>query len=262
MFEAAGCQVLVSGDRSRRVVDIGVSGPAAMRRSALNTVLNDLERVHRMNPEIGEKARVPLPDQPELDESYEHLLVLEEEDGAGYEYRPSGARRKYAVHELLEGVRLDPRWDDDMGPRGGRRPRPDPRPAPDPAPPPAPARPLSWMTVSALTAAGAMALYLALTFTPDAWRLWAGGLVSTGLVGFVFMIFHDPDLIYRRLAVAVTATVLLANVAGKTIELFVNGQGAQGFFRWGGDVGTSFNVFGFGAVAVFAAADLYLNRKR
>ena len=58
-----------------------------------------------MNPECGAEARVPLSDQPKVDVGYEYLLELEKEEGDDYSFRPEGAKRKYSVKELLEGVR-------------------------------------------------------------------------------------------------------------------------------------------------------------
>ena len=107
LLEAAGCKVLVRGNRDQRRIDVHVSGQAELQRAALNVVLNDLQHVHRLNPEIGAEARVPLPDQPEVSVSYEHLLDMEKKYGPGYELHPEGAKRTYTVRELLEGVRPD-----------------------------------------------------------------------------------------------------------------------------------------------------------
>lgn len=102
---ARDCDVLVTADLDQRRVDIQVKGPAALRRSALNVMLDHLEAVHRLNPESNPIAVVPLPDQPELHVRYDHLLRLEERRGAGYEFIPEGTDREYKVSELLDGVR-------------------------------------------------------------------------------------------------------------------------------------------------------------
>ena len=107
LLGAAGCKVLVRGNRDGRRIDIQVAGPAERQRAALNVVLNDLEHVHELNPEIGAKARVPLPDHPEVSVSYQHLLNLEERHGLDHEFDPEEAGRSYTVRELLEGVRRD-----------------------------------------------------------------------------------------------------------------------------------------------------------
>ena len=107
LLKASGCKILVRRDGDKSLIDIVVSGPVGRRRGALNVVLNDLEYVHKLNPEIGPDPRVPLPRQPEVSVSYEHLLHMELLNGPGYELHPEGANRPYTVHELLDGVRRD-----------------------------------------------------------------------------------------------------------------------------------------------------------
>jgi hypothetical protein len=70
-------------------------------------VRHDLETVHKLNPEIGTEARVPLPDDPEVDVGYADLLKWEDVEGADYSFWPEKAKRKYTVGELLAGVRND-----------------------------------------------------------------------------------------------------------------------------------------------------------
>lgn len=48
-----------------------------------------------------------MPDRPELDVSYVHLLTLEERYGPDHTFDPEGADRAYTVRELLDGVRRD-----------------------------------------------------------------------------------------------------------------------------------------------------------
>lgn len=86
------------------MIDIAVCGTATLQRSALNIILEDMERVHATYRELPFKRRVPLPDKPDVDESYEHLLRLENKHGAEYHYEPADADREYSVGELLDGV--------------------------------------------------------------------------------------------------------------------------------------------------------------
>jgi len=107
VLSAADCLVLVNGKLDRRRIDIAVDGPAGMRRSALNIVRDHLDVVHKLNPECGPEARVPLPDLPEKDVGYEHLRKLEDRSGLDHHFLPEGADRDFTVGELLEGVRRD-----------------------------------------------------------------------------------------------------------------------------------------------------------
>ena len=65
--------------------------------------------VHRLNPECGAKALVPLPEQPELDVSFEHLRDLNSnpEFGPDYRFPIKEARRSYVISELLGSVSPD-----------------------------------------------------------------------------------------------------------------------------------------------------------
>jgi len=109
VLEAVSCRILVEADRDKRRIDISVAGMADRRRSALNVVLDHLEVVHTHNQEIGQKARVPLPDKLDVDVGYDHLMLLEEKCGLEHRFYPEGADRIYTVGELLEGVRREER---------------------------------------------------------------------------------------------------------------------------------------------------------
>ncbi|QDT95532.1 Miro-like protein [Gimesia aquarii] len=116
VLEVRECRVLVEAKIDDDIVDIQVQGRANRRRDALNVTAEYLEIVHRRFGELGAEACVPLPEQPQLDESYDHLLILEgdEQDGPNHEYRPRGAKRKFTVSELLNGVRLSIRARSDI----------------------------------------------------------------------------------------------------------------------------------------------------
>jgi hypothetical protein len=83
-------------------VFITVQGPPNGRRTALNVVRQEFQRIHDTVPGLVVDARVPLPDDPAVTVGYVHLLALEK-DGEQY-HRPEGAKKRYAVKELLDGV--------------------------------------------------------------------------------------------------------------------------------------------------------------
>jgi nucleoside phosphorylase/predicted GTPase len=103
---AEGCRILVRGDTARNRVEIQVAG-ATGRRAALSIARNYFDAVHRYYAKLTAKERVPLPDKPEVDVGYDHLVRLERQEGPGYAFLPEDADRKYTVRELLEGVRDD-----------------------------------------------------------------------------------------------------------------------------------------------------------
>jgi len=103
---AEGCRILVRGDTAKNRVEIQVAGTTG-RRAALSIVRNYFDAVHRYYARLAAKERVPLPDKPEVDVGYDHLVRLERQEGQDYAFLPEDADRKYTVRELLEGVRDD-----------------------------------------------------------------------------------------------------------------------------------------------------------
>jgi Leucine-rich repeat (LRR) protein/GTPase SAR1 family protein len=102
VLDIGGQRTLVRGDTASGKVFITVQGPPNGRRTALNVVRQEFERIHATLPRLVVEDRVPLPDNPEVTVSYKHLLDLEK-DGETH-YRPEGARKSYSVRELLDGV--------------------------------------------------------------------------------------------------------------------------------------------------------------
>src|SRR5678815_5986067 len=88
-------------------VEIHVVGTTG-QRAALSIVRSYFDAVHRYYVKLPFEARVPLPDKPEVDVGYDHLVTLEKDEGLEHTFRPERADRKYSVSELLEGVRDDP----------------------------------------------------------------------------------------------------------------------------------------------------------
>jgi len=105
VFRILNCPILVQGSTEPQQLDFKIAGPPQKRRDALEILLKMLGEVHKPHKELGEKAVVPLPDNPQLCVSYEHLKRLEEKKIQNY--FPDGAEREYSVQELLEGVRVD-----------------------------------------------------------------------------------------------------------------------------------------------------------
>ena len=101
------CPVLVRADRENKRIDILVTGRPDRRDyrgHALSIVRGHFHAVHKLNPECGALAVVPLPDQPDVAVSVDHLLGLRKKAGPDYEYFPDGADRGYTVRELLQPV--------------------------------------------------------------------------------------------------------------------------------------------------------------
>jgi internalin A len=102
ILEHEGCRAIVRADSRERRVEIHITGNDAQRRGLLAIIRGKLGEQHRDLKGLVVDERVPIPNEPGVTVSYEHLLMLEEE---GEEWcRPEGTRQKVRVAELLNGV--------------------------------------------------------------------------------------------------------------------------------------------------------------
>jgi hypothetical protein len=99
------CIILIRAEPGKNRVEILIAGPSPRRRTALAIVRNHFEAVHERYARLNVKARVPLPEQPEVDVGYDHLVKLEQRFTLDHGVEPEDAERSYTVRELLEGVR-------------------------------------------------------------------------------------------------------------------------------------------------------------
>ncbi|MDX1965745.1 MAG: COR domain-containing protein, partial [Planctomycetaceae bacterium] len=222
VLKAEGCWILVSGDRDKDRIDFSVKGPFGRRRSALSVVLSRLLQVHRLNPEIGPDARVPLPDQWEESVAYEYLLTLEQEEGLDFSFRPEKGRRKYTVRELLEGVRyefgkLTPEPERGSSRRSGR--------VAQPAPQPRPAGKWDWLTswpaLSVGSGLGAVVLAVIVWFLPTFQLQLATGVLAAIFVGVaVYVASMNPVYFYRRTLSQVISGGFLVMATGFGIKAY------------------------------------------
>jgi hypothetical protein len=207
VLEAAKCPILILGDTDRKTIDIAVAGSPNFRRSALNIVLNYLDDIHALNPEIGAQARVPLLDRTDSDVSYEHLLKLEERYGSDHTFDPEGADRQYTVRELLDGVRRDPvrydearDWHDNIGGSQRNRPGGDAPFIPDQRPPGGPAENTglaaaltSWRYFSlACGVVAALFVVVMMLLPSNEWRAYIGLPVAVGVLVVVLVLREIP----------------------------------------------------------------------
>ena len=104
-LKVQGCPVLIDGQLADSSIDILVAGAVDRRRDALAVVRDLFDLVHLRMPESSPSARVPLPDNPEVDVGYDHLRTLASQLGPRHRFLPEGAAADYAVGDLLNGVR-------------------------------------------------------------------------------------------------------------------------------------------------------------
>ncbi|MEM9761553.1 MAG: COR domain-containing protein [Pseudomonadota bacterium] len=97
-----GAEAVIRADREARMVDIAVKGQRC--REALAVLREAFASVHDVLGDLGATSWTPMPDNPNVEESYEFLLRLEDEEGADYRHRPTDADHAYSVRELLDLV--------------------------------------------------------------------------------------------------------------------------------------------------------------
>ena len=102
LLEIDGNRALVRADTQAGRIYIAVLGPSQGRRRALAVVRAELTAIHRTVPGLEARPMVPLPRDPGKVEDHEHLLRLEAEGEDSY--LPVGARTRYRVRELLDGI--------------------------------------------------------------------------------------------------------------------------------------------------------------
>ncbi len=246
-----GCSVLVrtAPDPVELRVDVAVDASAdgADPRRALDRIEETFAWVHARFGEIGVKALVPLPNDPDEDVELQVLQRLDREGIRTYHYETAEDTRGYPVAQLLSGLRGAPASEEAKGS--------------------ALARLLAWLETWPGTAAAASLLMAiaALVLLPMPWREWdqkAGWAMVIAVVTYLLVRRSDPELIYRRLlwlTVPGSLAMLLLGASFQvgiwTPEAFVHGQVGAGSV-WAPVVAV------IAVTTILAAADICVMRLR
>ena len=99
-----GRRVLVRGSREEKKVFVSVEKREPASRRALTVVRHNLAAIHGAMRHLEVREMVSLPDDPGVTVDYKDLEQYEKDEGRMYSWRPQGAKRKYTVRELLEGI--------------------------------------------------------------------------------------------------------------------------------------------------------------
>lgn len=279
VLKISGCPVLVTADRPARRIDVQVNGRAGSGREALAVVRRHLNAVHAHFPETMPDARVPLPDEPEIDVSYDHLRTLEEEEGTDHAYRPEGAARKYTVRELLEGVRpTHDGWREFAGLKaphyhinagdnsavtvvGGGIAAGDAA-ATAAGPQTAPPERDFWPWLGAGCGAAAMAAALALVpFDWSDWRLPIVSLLAIGGAVFLFVQSLHPRR-YYRLLLSAWITLGSLHVGSFSVTVGTGAERVLGTVRLDGQPSLYIYVGWVVLAVALIGADLYQQHRR
>ncbi len=254
VLEASGCEILVEADLDRKQIDIRVKGPPKLRRAALHVALTHLKHVHALNRDLGQEARVPLPDDPDVSVAYNHLLELENDPEAGPDprFRPEGAKRFYAVAELLDGVRHEIRHERPIAPPSD----------PKGLPPEPRANELSWnkVTVASVSAVVLLAVTVWLIPSPKGQAIVVGLAALAGVTAYLVRGLN-PLLYYRRRITATIAAGLIAAPLDFALQVGREHYPDQWWFQFDGRLNEWFYLAWALIVVVLIWADVQQRRE-
>ncbi len=97
-----GNRAYIKADLEDAKIFIRIDGNPNTRRSALVAIRNTFESIHHSISALEVDERVPLPDNPKVTVSYEHLINLEKRGKT--DYSPEGSDRDYNIYELLDAI--------------------------------------------------------------------------------------------------------------------------------------------------------------
>ena len=94
-----------------KVINITLSGAEFRKKEFLIEIRKEIDSIHRTSfKNINAKAMVPIPENPDIAVSYDHLLVLQSKRIAAY--IPEGMTEEVWVQHLLDGVEIRNRDDE------------------------------------------------------------------------------------------------------------------------------------------------------
>ena len=97
-----GNRAYIKADLADAKIFIRIDGNPNTRRSSLAAIRNTFESIHHSISALEVDERVPLPDNPKVTVSYNHLISLEQRGKT--DYSPEGSDRDYNIRELLDGI--------------------------------------------------------------------------------------------------------------------------------------------------------------
>lgn len=95
------CAVIKSDNEAKRIY-INVNG--GQKRDYFSSILFNLREINKSFEKLKVVEKIPIPEEPDIAVSYDHLVYLEEigED----KYRPEGSKKAYNVKDLLGTVNV------------------------------------------------------------------------------------------------------------------------------------------------------------
>jgi internalin A len=99
VLEPDGHPALVKADIEDRIISIAVAGRADERRTMLDLIRADFERIHETIPKLRVTERVPIADHPGVLVDYQHLVRLSRMSERSF--IPEGMDQHISVRALL-----------------------------------------------------------------------------------------------------------------------------------------------------------------
>ena len=99
-------KALIVSDEDEGIISISVSGPEGSRYQLLSLIRTEFHAIHSSLQRIEIDERIPLPDNPHITVSYDHLRLLRSKGIS--DYIPEGSEKAYSVRLLLEGIEPAP----------------------------------------------------------------------------------------------------------------------------------------------------------
>ena len=101
-FEGKKSKALVKADLEDKKIFIYVKGKAFSRRTFLEIIRADFNKIHKTIPKLQVNEKIPIPGHPDVVVDYQHLRNLEE---MGHKtFVPEGLREEVNVRNLLSGL--------------------------------------------------------------------------------------------------------------------------------------------------------------
>ncbi len=111
-----GCRALIKADLEDRKIFVHVSGGGA-RRMLMDVIRSQFELIHATIPELVVQEKVPMPDNPDVVADYRNLVTMLELGETTFV--PVGAKQRYEIRPLLDGIETVQRREAKQGERSG-----------------------------------------------------------------------------------------------------------------------------------------------
>ena len=101
---------VIKADEEKKKIDISVDG--GQKRDYFSAILFTFREINRSFEKLKAIEKVPMPGEPEITVSYEHLIRLEKKGTE--EYMPDGSENEYKVKDLLGTIYVEKKTEEEI----------------------------------------------------------------------------------------------------------------------------------------------------